>query len=61
MFQYIHYVQHVKMIKLAQQTSVGQVEFFHKISIIRNKNKSFEGLKLNIFEKIQCSITKARV
>ena len=26
-----------------------------------NKNKSFEGLKLNISEKFQCNITKVRV
>ena len=47
--------------KLAQQTSVGQVEFFYKISIIKCKNDLFEGLKLNISEKFQYSSTKARV
>ena len=36
-------------LKLAQQTSVDQVEIFYKISIIRYKNKSFEGYKLDIF------------
>ena len=47
--------------KLAQQTSVDQVEIFYEISIIRSRNELFEGLKLNIFEKFQCSSTKARV
>ena len=31
-----------------QLSSVEQVEFFYKISIIKDKNDSFEGLKLNI-------------
>ena len=47
--------------KLAQQTSVDQVEFFYKFSIIVSKNKLFEGLKLNISKKFQCSSAKAKV
>ena len=45
-------------LKLAHQTSVDQVEIFHKISIIRNKNKSFEGLKPNILKNFNAAVLK---
>ena len=47
--------------KLVVEPIVDQVVFFYKISIITNKNKSFKGLKLNIFRKFQFHSTKARV
>ena len=45
MFQYVHYVQHVK----TKADSVDQVEIFNKFLRIMNKIKLFEALKLNIF------------
>ena len=41
-----------------KQTSVDQVKISYGISIVTNKNKLLEGLKLNIFEKCQCNSPK---
>ena len=48
----------MQRLKLAQQTSVVQVEFFYNISIIKSKNKLFESLKLNISENFNATVLR---